>query len=242
MTRTRVFAGLSVRGDEVGALLPAAEVYPPARRGDAHRAMDDGVHVLLLVDGFFEQVAAVSIGELMDALRTGMSLHGSSSMGALRAAELATYGMRGHGLVYDLVTTTPRFSDDLVAQAMTTDGNGVHPVSQAWVDFHFNVRREVEGRRASLDQAELLEHHFAGLDYTRRTRAHLLARLKADLVRDPGLAAVVDAGCALERSQKRLDAELMLRVVAEELRRVSTLNQRLCRAFGSVGPGGARRP
>lgn len=76
------------------------DVRPPIKRGDLLDAMDAGYRTLAIIDGEFYQSLAVSPKEILVALRRGCRVIGGSSMGALRAAEMDVYGMRGVGQIY----------------------------------------------------------------------------------------------------------------------------------------------
>ncbi|KAF3996844.1 TfuA-like protein [Glaciimonas immobilis] len=76
-------------------------VHAPARRGDVARLVrDEPPGKIALVDGTFHSYPAVGHAEIMLALKRGWSIWGLSSMGAIRAAEMHTYGMRGFGQVF----------------------------------------------------------------------------------------------------------------------------------------------
>lgn len=57
---------------------------------------------IVLIDGSFNQTMAVWHKELVYALLQGTFCIGSASMGAIRAAELDRYGMKGIGKIYEL--------------------------------------------------------------------------------------------------------------------------------------------
>ena len=99
MRPTTVFAGPSIDAATIAAAVPGATIAPPAARGDVWLAVESGAEVIGLIDGYFEHVPAVWHKELLDALERGCHVFGSSSMGALRAAELAPFGMVGVGSV-----------------------------------------------------------------------------------------------------------------------------------------------
>ena len=91
-------------------------VLPPAKRGDVERLLGAPPGVIVLVDGYFHlHNLAVGHAELRDALEAGWQVWGLSSMGAIRAAEMRTLGMRGSGRVYQHYVDDPRFRDDEVA-------------------------------------------------------------------------------------------------------------------------------
>ena len=97
---TRIYAGLSLDAANARMILPEASFSRPIARGELLQAVDEGVQVVVLIDGKFDQNLAVSPDEIRDALSCGVRLYGSSSMGALRASELHSYGMIGHGLIF----------------------------------------------------------------------------------------------------------------------------------------------
>ena len=89
----------------LGPSLPAAEakgfrVLPPARQGDVWRAIELRPRAIALVDGVFESQPSVWHQEILDAPDAGIPVIGGASMGALRAAELHTMGMRGVGRIF----------------------------------------------------------------------------------------------------------------------------------------------
>jgi hypothetical protein len=107
-----VFLGPSLDRAEAESLL-AAEYRPPIRRGDLE-SIEPGRAVVIL-DGEFDQRLSVSPKEILQCLKTATVVVGASSMGALRAAELALHGMIGIGRVYEMYRTGHIDGDDEVA-------------------------------------------------------------------------------------------------------------------------------
>ena len=67
-----------------------ATCAPPCRRAMCYRALSRAARrVIAIIDGYFEAVPAVWHKEILWALSHGIHVFGASSMGALRAAELA---------------------------------------------------------------------------------------------------------------------------------------------------------
>lgn len=97
--RPIVFLGPTLAISDASSLIDA-EFRPPARRGDIYRARRDGFSTIVLIDGEFHGSPSVWQREILDSLAEGVAVHGASSMGALRGAELDTYGMVGHGLIF----------------------------------------------------------------------------------------------------------------------------------------------
>lgn len=63
----------------------------------------DGYDLIGLVDARFEAGQTVLHKEILFALSIGAHIWGAASMGALRAAECAAFGMRGFGRIFEMV-------------------------------------------------------------------------------------------------------------------------------------------
>src|SRR5687768_15687081 len=81
-----VFLGPSMPLEEARQHLNA-DYRPPLARGDLTQAVLEAPPLIGIIDGQFYQALSVSPGEVVVAVQSGMRLMGSSSMGALRAAE-----------------------------------------------------------------------------------------------------------------------------------------------------------
>ena len=99
MSAVIAFAGPSLAAAE-RKRFKGIRFEPPARQGDVWRALERGPKVIALIDGVFESEPSVWHHEIRSALASGVAVFGASSMGALRAVELAPYGMIGVGEVY----------------------------------------------------------------------------------------------------------------------------------------------
>src|SRR5690242_12155833 len=95
-----VFLGPTLPPEQASRHLDALYL-PPAEQGSIFRvARTLQPRVIALIDGSFAKVPAVRHKEVLWALSRGIAVYGAASMGALRAAELGRFGMRGHGLIY----------------------------------------------------------------------------------------------------------------------------------------------
>ena len=98
---TVVFAGPTIRAEDVRSL-GAAQCLPPVRQGDIYRvASRQRPRAIGIVDGVFQHVASVWHKEILWAMASGIHVFGAASMGALRAAELHSFGMVGVGRVFE---------------------------------------------------------------------------------------------------------------------------------------------
>lgn len=97
-----VFLGPSLDRSTARELLPDAVFLPPAQMGDVVSALRRfRPHAIGLVDGVFQNTMSVFHKELLYAVDHGCWVLGSSSMGALRAAECDRFGVIGVGSVYE---------------------------------------------------------------------------------------------------------------------------------------------
>jgi hypothetical protein len=143
--RTYVFAGPTISPAEVRAELEAVYL-PPAAEGDVYRAALKRPQAIGIIDGYFQSVPTVRHKEILWAMSRGIHLFGSSSIGALRAAELAVFGMEGVGTIFELYRDGVLEDDDEVAIAHGPAETGFRAASEAMVNI-----------RQTLQKAELIE-------------------------------------------------------------------------------------
>ena len=207
--RTLVFLGPSLPAEIARGLYPDAELRPPAGVGDVVRALSQrGVRRLAIIDGYFERMAAVWHKELLLALERGVEVWGAASMGALRAAELAPFGMRGVGQVYRAFAAGTLVADDEVAVAHLPAEQGYRAVSEALVNLRDGIAR-APGLTATT-RARLVEL-ARGRFYRERSWGQLL-----EDARTAGLPARQLAQLAAwpKPDRKATDARLLLRTLA----------------------------
>lgn len=224
MTSITIYTGLSLAAEQAAALLPGARVEGPVQRGALSGDVAAGVAVVVIIDGRFQHALAVSPGEVLDALRAGVRVYGASSMGALRAAELAPYGMVGHGQIYEWIRAEPCFRDDYLGQVFVP-GRGAE-ASMPYADLRFAVRALAAEGALAADLAAEIDACYRELHFAERDLFQLRLAL-----RQRGVDATA-AGAAIERlarapRQKQLDARGVLARVADDLRLVSERNARI---------------
>jgi hypothetical protein len=207
---TLVYVGPTLPADEVRARLPAARVLPPVSVGDVLRAARDRrVRRIAIIDGYFERMAAVWHKEILVALARGVAVWGAASMGALRAAELAPYGMIGVGAIYRAYRRGELVADDEVAVAHLPAEHGFRAVSDALVSIRFALARAPITPRTRDRLIELARARF----YRERTWTNLLADARAAGLPGRQLAAL-EAWPKPDR--KAADARLLLARLARD--------------------------
>ena len=136
--RVTVFAGPTLPRHPDAAwrlLLGACELRPPAQRGDVLEVLVDQPDALVLIDGYYYSVPAVTHKELLYALDAGVRVFGAASLGALRAAELAPLGMTGVGRVYEWYRSGVIDGDDEVAILHASADHGYQGLTVALVEL-----------------------------------------------------------------------------------------------------------
>jgi hypothetical protein len=173
-----VFLGPSLEREAAETIL-AAEYRPPAKRGDLLRAVQDGAGIIGLIDGVFHQESAVAHREILTAIKRGVTVVGSSSMGALRAAEMDTLGMTGIGEVYRMYKSGELVSDDEVA--LVFDPETGLTLSEPLVNIRFTlVEAERQGIISAQDHPALLAA-AQSVFYPQRTYGRIVAKAGAKI-------------------------------------------------------------
>ena len=210
-----IFAGPSLPS-EVHSNNPGLIFLPPVKQGDIYTVMADNPQIIGIIDGFFDGVPAVLHKEILWALNSGIQVYGAASMGALRAAELHTFGMIGVGRIFEAYRDGEITADDEVALQHGPPETGYLLLSEPLVNIRATLQRAVEA--SILDQAQsdnvldVARKQF----YQQRTWSRLLNAM-AGRIDEPvckNLATWLEEG---KCDQKRLDAELLLKKVGNAL-------------------------
>lgn len=211
-----VFTGPTLSAAEASEVLPAVYL-PPAAQGDVLRAARRAPTAIGIIDGYFELIPAVWHKEILWAMSQGIHVFGASSMGALRAAELATFGMVGVGEIFDAFLRGELEDDDEVAVVHAPASEGYRPLSTAMVNVRATLAAAVREGAIVEDTARALERIAKEMFYADRAYPAILRRAVAEGVP----AAEIEAARAFFKTgqvnQKRLDALSMLRAIGEHV-------------------------
>lgn len=204
MSGVAVFLGPSLPRAQAEAVLDALYL-PPVRQGDIYRLVRDRRPAVIgIIDGYFHQVPSVWHKEILWALDQGVHVAGAASMGALRAAELHVFGMRGVGRIFEAFRDGVLDADDEVAVVHAPAEMGFMPVSEALVDIRATVDAAVgAGVLRPADGAALID----------RARAMFYADRSWDVLLDPAdgqLREFADWLPGNRVARKRLDALALL--------------------------------
>ena len=201
-----LFAGPSLHG--AAPDLRGLDVRAPARQGDLHAATLAGASVIGLVDGYFGEAASVWHKEVLFALSRGVRVLGASSLGALRAAECAAFGMEPVGAIALAYLRGRLVDDDAVALLHGPAELGYMPLTEPLVDSLATIGRLWRLGLIASDERRGLEAAARELHFTRRDAAAIIARAPLAHIR---AAALETLYLANRVSQKRKDALLLVR-------------------------------
>ena len=212
-----IFAGPSLPPRQRRVSEPAIEWRPPARQGDVYGAALTGPDVIGIIDGYFEIVPTVWHKEILWAMAQGIHVFGAASSGALRAAELDAFGMRGIGRIYEWFRDGVLEDDDEVAVLHGPEELGYPPLTEPMVNMRATFD---EAARIGVLTPELAAQLIAtakSLFYKERTYDAVLQRAAASGL---SAAALRDLATWLPSNridQKRCDAATLLAAVSTRL-------------------------
>jgi hypothetical protein len=210
-----VFCGPTIGRDAVAKELDA-EVLPPAARGDILTAALNRPSAIGLIDGYFDRVPSVWHKEILWAMAEGIHVFGAASMGALRAAELFSFGMVGVGSIFEGYLTGAMDGDDEVAIAHSDQEYGYRATSDAMVNIRATLHAAHGEAIVSDSTRTQLEGIAKRLMYPDRSYAAMLHAAGEEGLPLRELAALKAWLPAGRVDQKREDALLMLRLLAEQ--------------------------
>jgi hypothetical protein len=204
-----VFVGPTLPRPAAEAILQACYL-PPVRQGDVYRVVRDMTpRAIGIIDGVFLDVPSVWHREILWALSQGIHVFGAASMGALRAAELAGFGMRGIGEIFAAYRAgrwpgydEPFEDDDEVAVIHAPAEAGALAMSDAMVDLRATLLAAETAGVIDRPRRDALTDAMKRLHFSERSFARLAGATGDETVRRWLTANQV--------RRKRLDAVAML--------------------------------
>lgn len=172
MFETLVFVETSLTHQEARSILPNAAYALSIKKGDVIRAIKKGYKRIVIIDGNFSWIPSVWHKEILIALDYGIEVLGASSMGAIRAAELDVFGMKGVGRVYEMYKNEEIDGDDEVAIAYSKFNN-------AQTIPLINIRLTLE--KLNISNKEVILNSIRTIFYTERTWNRLANHLPQDV-------------------------------------------------------------
>ncbi|MDN3610405.1 TfuA-like protein [Vibrio ostreicida] len=167
-----IFIGPSLPNGEVANWANAGiEIRPPIERGDLEdiSASDSPV---CIIDGVFQNTLAITAREIARALKKGVRIYGSSSMGALRAAECAPIGMTGVGKIFEHYRSGEYQSDADVA--LTYDPISFDNITTPLVNIKYGFAQAEKAGVINHRQRAQLIRLAKGIHFSELTYEHVI--------------------------------------------------------------------
>lgn len=210
-----IFLGPTLPRAEAEAILPA-RYLPPAAMGDVYALARHNPKRVAIVDGLFEQTPAVWHKEILFLLSRGVRVYGSSSMGALRAAELHTFGMRGIGSIFERYRDGVCDEDDEVTIAHGPATAGYRAISEAMVNLRLGLQLAAErgllSETHSRDLIDAMKRRF----YPERSWGAVYGEARSMGIADEAIEKLRDFVKRERPDEKRANAIALLEHLAQE--------------------------
>lgn len=177
MVKIIIYTGLSLSFDEAREILDSHDdvevIYErPIKRGDLGQALKKNPDIIGIIDGVFHQNSSVGHKEILNVINNGITVVGSSSMGALRASELDSLGMIGIGYVYEQYATGKVASDDDVAVML--DNESLEALSEPLINMDYVFTNAVNENIITQDEKDELIKIAKSTFYPKRNYSQTL--------------------------------------------------------------------
>lgn len=207
-----VFTGPTISASEAALELEAC-FFPPAGQGDVYRAALARPTAIGIIDGVFERIPAVWHKEILWAMSQGVHVFGSASIGALRAAELAPFGMVGVGRIFEDFRDGVLEDDDEVTLVHGPAEAGFRALSEPMVNIRATLREAERVAVIASATARELERLAKHLFYPHRTYPAVLTAGTFEGLPSNELERLKEWLPSGSRNQKLEDAIAMLRAM-----------------------------
>jgi hypothetical protein len=202
--------------DGRAVLSPGIAWRPPVKRGEVYEAALSRPAIIGIIDGYFEVTPTVWHKEILWAMAREIYVYGSASIGALRAAELHTFGMVGIGRIFEAYRDGILTDDDEVAVLHGPEELGYPVLTEAMVNIRATLDKAVaEGVIDSVAVTRLTERGRY-LFYKERSWDAIL-QLAAGHDPLPRLAGFVAWLQRRQVDQKRIDGLEMIATIRAHL-------------------------
>lgn len=200
--RVFAFGGPSLTPDDRAAMADIIWL-PPAQAGDLLALKATSGDRVCLIDGYFDHRPSVRHKEILYLLARGMTVFGAASMGALRAAEMRSLGMRGVGAIYRGFADGRLTGDDEVALVHGPEEWGWKALTLPLVDCRAAVHRALRAQFIDSCEARLILSAAASQHFSEREWSLVLQETSLSPSRQQEIRLWIADNCI---SQKRLDA------------------------------------
>jgi hypothetical protein len=214
--RAFVFVGPTLSVSDACRELDATYL-PPVSQGDVYRVACLQPFAIGIIDGYFEAVPSVWHKEILWAMSRGIRVYGSASMGAIRAAELASFGMKGVGKVFEAYRDSAIEDDDEVAVLHAPAERNYASISVALINIRATIAAAVAAGVLTAASGSILERIGKELFYPARCYDEVLISAVERGVPTQEVQSLRKWLPSGQIDQKREDAIAMLRAMANDM-------------------------
>lgn len=217
MVKIIIYTGLSLSFDEAKKILDSHDdvevIYKrPIKRGDLGHDMKENPDIIGIIDGVFHQNSSVGHKEILNVINNGVTVVGASSMGALRASELDSLGMKGIGYVYEQYATGKVTSDDDVAVML--DSETLEALSEPLINMDYVFTNAVSESIITPDQKDELIKIAKSTFYPKRNYSQTLSSSNLDDKTKSNLINFIRISADI----KKEDAKELIKYIAEMIK------------------------
>lgn len=217
MVKIIIYTGLSLSFDEAKKILDSHDdvevIYKrPIKRGDLCHDMKENPDIIGIIDGVFHQNSSVGHKEILNVINNGVTVVGASSMGALRASELDSLGMKGIGYVYEQYATGKVTSDDDVAVML--DSETLEALSEPLINMDYVFTNAVSESIITQDQKDELIKIAKSTFYPKRNYSQTLSSSNLDDKTKSNLINFIRISVDI----KKEDAKELIKYIAEMIK------------------------
>ncbi len=205
-----IFTGPSLDTKTILSVMPESIIHAPVARDDLFKIPFITGDQVLIIDGYFESKPSVAHFEIIEIIENGVSVFGASSMGALRAAELADVGMIGIGLIFEMYFSGLIDGDDEVAMLHSED---YIPLTMPMIDLRIILQKLSAREKIKQETSNKIIQDVGQYAYQERTMTLIKKIIAAHA--DSNEQRIIFLNFTLENSQKRADALYALRFLKQ---------------------------
>ena len=188
---------------------PRIDFFPPAALGSVYRAFEKGYRRIGVIDGFFGNTPSVWHKEILFVISKGAEVVGAASTGALRAAELAPYGMRGIGNIFRLYRRAAIADDDEVCVTHAIEELDFMPLSEPMISIRYTLRDLRHHGVITATEEQAVAADLKTAHFSERTLDHVRAAIAAHMP-PARAAAAADSYMTFRRDAKGDDGNRLL--------------------------------
>ena len=216
-----VYAGPTLSHEEITQHIDCV-CLPPIKHRDILQVLPNKPDAIGIIDGYFEGAPSVWHKEILYALDQGVHVYGSSSMGALRAAELHQFGMVGVGQIFEWYRNGVLEDDDEVAVLHGPAEVGFMVASEPMVNIRATLELAHEQQVINEVEKNTLLAAAKNTFYKNRSWSHLLES-SIELFADESLTRNLKDWLEQNRIDlKKQDAVQMLKTMQQNRTSFST--------------------